>query len=98
MLPWGHLAVGYLLYTFGTHLLQRSAPAGQAVLLLAVGTQLPDLVDKPLNWWLDIFDGRAIGHSMFAAVVISILFFSVMRRYDREDLAVALSVGLVSHL
>lgn len=98
MLPWGHLAVGYLAYTALIRLRSRRAPAGPPTLALAFGTQLPDLVDKPLNWWFGVFDGRGIGHSLVAVAAFCLLAFLVARRYDRSALAGALSLGLVTHL
>ncbi|WP_256476610.1 metal-dependent hydrolase [Haloplanus pelagicus] len=98
MLPWGHLAVGYLGYTVLTRARTRRPPAGVPVLVLAVATQLPDLVDKPLNWWFGVFDGRGIGHSLVAVAVVCLLAVLVARRYDRPALTGALSIGLFSHL
>jgi hypothetical protein len=48
MWPWGHLAVGYLLSAGAAYLRDHSSPRGLAVVALAAGTQLPDLLDKPL--------------------------------------------------
>jgi hypothetical protein len=87
MWPWGHAAVGYLLY----RLLPTGrapgdgapgAPAGPAVLALGVGTQFPDLVDKPLSWSLALLpSGRTLAHSaLVAAVVIAALLAVAARR------------------
>jgi hypothetical protein len=67
------------------------------VLVLAVATQLPDLVDKPLNWLFGVLDGRGIGHSLVVLAVVCALALQVARRYDPPALAGALSVGLLSH-
>jgi hypothetical protein len=98
MLPWGHLAVGYLVYTVLVRVRGRHTPAGVPTLVLALGTQLPDLVDKPLNWWFGIFDGRGIGHSLLAVTALCLLVAFAAYRYDRLELAGALSVGLYTHL
>lgn len=98
MLPWGHLAFGYLVYTVGTRLWNRRAPEGAPTIVLAFGTQFPDLLDKPLNWWFDIFDGRGIGHSLIATTLLCVLLFVVVRQYGRRDLAAAFSVGIFTHL
>lgn len=98
MLPWGHLGVGYLVYTFGTRVLLDRPPQGQPVLALALGTQAPDLIDKPLNWWFDVFDGRAVGHSLLMTIPICLLLFFIGKRYGRSDLTVAFSIGVFTHL
>jgi hypothetical protein len=98
MLPWGHLAVGYLVYTVLVRVRGRRAPAGAPTLGLALGTQLPDLVDKPLNWWFGIFDGRGIGHSLLAVTAFCLLVAVVAYRYDRLELGGALSIGIYTHL
>lgn len=99
MLPWGHLAVGYLMYAA---LVRRSVgdrPDGSAVLVLAVGTQVADLVDKPLAWHLGFLEaGRSLGHSLLVAVVVLPVVLAVAVRYDRGELGVALAVGHLSHL
>lgn len=84
MWPWGHAAVGYLLYrvyTWGTDTPLRGGP----VVALAVGTQLPDLVDKPLAWQFGILPtGRSLAHSLLVAspvvVLVGILATAVGRR------------------
>jgi len=101
MWPWGHVAVGYLVFlAYGgltgldwreNHLL----PATVAVL----ATQVPDVVDKPLAWWFHALpSGRSLGHSLFAVVCVSLAFWYVTRRYDREALAIPFSLGYLSHL
>ncbi|GAB6860733.1 metal-dependent hydrolase [Haloplanus litoreus] len=98
MMPWGHLAIGYLVYTVVTRVRGHRAPDGAPTLVLAVATQLPDLVDKPLNWWFDVFDGRGIGHSLLTVTAVCVLVAFVAHRYDRRELAGAFSLGLYSHL
>jgi hypothetical protein len=98
MMPWGHLAVGYLVYTVATRMRHRRAPRELPVLALAVGTQLPDLVDKPLNWWFGVFDGRAIGHSLFVAVFVCAVAFAVARRFGGVSVVSAFAVGVFTHL
>lgn len=99
MWPWAHLAVGYLLYSGAIRALEDRPPAGAPAIAVAVGTQLPDLVDKPFGWTLSILpNGRSMGHSLlFAAVAIGLAYF-VARRYDREDVAAAFGVGHLSHV
>lgn len=98
MFPWAHIAIGYLTYTVWTKVWDARVPGGAATIALAVGTQFPDLLDKPLGWWLGIYDGRGIGHSILATAVLCVALVVVARRYDREDLAGAFAIGVGTHL
>jgi len=69
MWPWGHAAVGYLLCSLWFHSRYGRAPTAAVVLPLAVGTQFPDLIDKPLAWTFGVLpSGRAGAHSLLVAV------------------------------
>ena len=69
MWPWGHAAVGYLLCSLWIRRRGGRAPTAGVVLPLAVGTQFPDLVDKPLAWTVSILpSGRAGAHSLLIAL------------------------------
>ncbi|GAA0553081.1 metal-dependent hydrolase [Halorubrum ejinorense] len=99
MLPWGHAAVGYLCYTAATRHWHRRPPAGPAVLSLAVGTQLPDLIDKPFAWSFGLLpSGRSLGHSLLIAGAIGVLAWRFARRYDRQSEAGAFLLGLLTHI
>lgn len=99
MWPWEHLAVGYVLYSLGARALGRDPPTAAAVVVLAVATQAPDLVDKPLSWGLGWFpSGFAVGHSAFVAVPVGLVALHVGRRHDRPELGVAFVLGYWSHL
>lgn len=95
MWPWGHLAAGYLLY----RVVVRRAPAQPLpALALAVGTQLPDLIDKPLAWTVQLLpNGRSLGHSLLVAgPLLAALMLSTDGR--RRRVAVALASGYLTHL
>lgn len=98
MLPWAHLALGYLFYTVGVHLVRRRRPRGAPTVALAVGTQLPDLVDKPANWWFSILDGRGLGHSLFTTIPLCVAVLVATHRRNRGELGVAFTVGMLTHL
>lgn len=99
MLPWGHLAVGYLLYSPLVHAWQRRRPEGVAVVVLAVATQLPDLIDKPLSWQFGLFpQGYSVAHSVFVAVPVGLTVLAVAARRGRPTVGVAFTVGYWSHL
>ncbi|WP_135805417.1 metal-dependent hydrolase [Halorussus marinus] len=98
MWPWGHLATGYLAYSLlvrvsGERL--RDYPT----LALAVGTQFPDLVDKPLAWTFGVIpNGRSLAHSIFTAVVLVLAIRFVLRRYGHARVSTAFGVGYLVHL
>jgi hypothetical protein len=101
MFPWGHAAVGYLFYALLVRSRGESAPLGGPVLALAIGTQFPDIIDKPFGWYLDlglIPSGRSLFHSLFVATGIVLGIALLMRRYGREELGIAFAVGYLSHL
>jgi len=98
MWPWAHLGFGYLLY--------RATPAGRstpidgaAVLALALGTQFPDLVDKPLAWYLGALpSGRSLAHSLLAFALVVGVALVLARRDGRPEVAAGFGVGYLSHL
>ena len=98
MWPLGHAAVAYLCYTA----LQRAREVpqyGLAVVLLAVGSQFPDLIDKPLSWRLGLLPtGRSLAHSLVILVPVVVLVSLVAARYDRAEYGIAFSVGALSHV
>lgn len=99
MWPWEHLAAGYLLYSGYVRLRRRRPPDANAVLVLAVATQLPDLVDKPLAWLLGILPtGTSLAHSALLAGPLVFLFFLLARRVGRPALGSAFAIGYTSHL
>jgi len=99
MWPWGHLAVGYVLYSLGVRARTGEAPDGWNVVALAVGTQFPDLIDKPLAWWLGVLPGgRTLAHSLLVAVPLVLVLGVLARRYDAGPRATAFAVGYLSHL
>lgn len=97
MWPWGHLALGYLLYSLGHRATGRGVPLEWPVVWLAIGTQFPDLVDKPLAWYLQVLpSGRTLAHSgLTATLVIAALWVGLS---GRRRLVVAFAAGYVSHL
>ena len=98
MLPPGHAAVGYLLYTAYTRYRYDRPPEGPPTLILLFGTQLPDLIDKPLAWTFQILpSGRTLGHSLLFLVPLVILAYLVAVRYQRSEWAIALAIGAISH-
>lgn len=99
MLPWGHAAVGYLCYTLIVRFRQRSVPVGTAVLALGLGTQIPDLIDKPLAWTFGFLpSGRSLGHSLLFVLALGAGIWLLARRYDRRPEAGAFIFGHLTHI
>ncbi|WP_440991991.1 metal-dependent hydrolase [Haloarchaeobius baliensis] len=99
MWPWGHLAFGYLCYSVLARLRRGRAPAALPVVVLALATQLPDLVDKPLAWSFEVFTtGYGVAHSLFLAVPLVLVAGLVAAAVDHDELGWAFGVGYLSHL
>lgn len=98
MWPWGHLAFGYVVYSLVSRITHRRAPTWPAVAFLVLGTQMPDLVDKPLAWTLSVLpNGRSFAHSLLIGTLIVALVVGVLRRLDLEG-GGPFAVGYYSHL
>jgi len=99
MFPWGHAAVGYLLYAGYRRTRFDLQPHGVAVLALALGTQLPDLIDKPLAYQFAVLpSGRSLGHSLvFAGLLLMVLWGLAIHRDRRAEVG-AFGIGYLTHL
>lgn len=99
MWPWGHLAFGYVLLSLVSRGWFDEPPRGSAVYVLAVATQLPDLVDKPLSWVFGVFPtGYSVAHSALVAVPVGVGVAALALRRGRPDAGLAFVVGYWSHL
>ena len=97
MWPWGHLAFGYLLLVAMDRDAEFRSRTG--LLVMALGTQIPDLVDKPLAWWLPVLPaGRSLAHSALLAAVLLPAAAALRRRTGRPELAFPFALGYLSHL
>ncbi|MFC4986653.1 metal-dependent hydrolase [Saliphagus infecundisoli] len=98
MWPLGHAAVGYLLYSLSARARFGGRLATLPTVALLVGTQAPDLVDKPLAWYAGVLPtGRSLGHSLLVVVPICLAVYWLARRRGRAELGVAFGIGAVSH-
>jgi hypothetical protein len=99
MWPWEHLAVGYLAYSLYARRRYGRPPDGPTAVMLAIGTQLPDLVDKPLAWTFGVLpNGTSLAHSLtFVALFVPITLL-VARLAGVPRWGGALAFGHVSHL
>ncbi|WP_265110221.1 metal-dependent hydrolase [Halosolutus halophilus] len=99
MWPWGHLAVAYLLYTGITTSRFDRVPRAWPLLALALGTQFPDLIDKPLAWTFGVLPGgRTFAHSLLVAALLVPAVVAVAIHLDRREVGTAFVLGHVSHL
>lgn len=99
MWPWEHLAFGYLAYSGYTRLRYGRAPADKPAVALAIATQFPDLVDKPLAWTFDVLpSGYSFGHSVFVATALLGLVLWISRLYEVPAVGTAAAFGYASHL
>jgi inner membrane protein len=64
--------------------------------VLILGTILPDIIDKPLEF-LNIGDGRMIAHTLLITLVILITGFYVYLNH-KKTWVLAISIGMVTHL
>jgi len=71
VLPLGHATLAYLLYTGHVLSQTRHRPQYLALVPLAIGSQFPDLVDKPLAYVGVLTYGRSLAHSVFTFVLVS---------------------------
>mgnify|MGYP000563038312 CR=1 FL=1 len=99
MWPWEHLSVGYLLYSATMRAVYRRSPGDVGAVVVALGTQFPDLIDKPGGWVLGVLpSGTSVAHSAFVAVPVSLAAVAIARRRGVPEVGVAFAVGYLSHL
>lgn len=99
MWPWGHLAVGYVVYSLFVHARYRRSPRALPVIVLAFGTQFPDVVDKPLAWSFGVLpNGQTLAHSLLFAAPFCIALLLFVRWQGRWSEGVAFTVGYLTHL
>ncbi|WP_254533371.1 metal-dependent hydrolase [Natrinema gelatinilyticum] len=108
--PLGHLAFAYLWYVAYAALTRRPLPARWALVPMAIGSQFPDLIDKPLAYYGVLASGRSVAHSLLITVLIAGLVTwgaHVLHRWRPAHRWVgrlcvvtpaAFSIGYLSHL
>jgi len=68
-----------------------------AIVAVLLGSQVPDLVDKPLAWGVPLLPtGRSLGHSLLVAVPVIVAVLVLARRRNRGLAGVAFAVGYVT--
>lgn len=98
MWPWDHVAVAYLMYAVYGRARGRQ-PSSTAAVVVVVAAVAPDLIDKPLAWWLSVLpSGRSLGHSLFTGVASVAGAAVVQRRTGIVGLTPGVAIGYLSHL
>ena len=99
MWPWEHAVLGYLVYAVLSIAYRRRPLSTREAVVLVLGTQIPDLIDKPLAWSFSVLpNGRALGHSLLLWIVVAVLVVYVADRLDRLEYAPAFLVGYLLHI
>lgn len=98
MWPWEHLAFAYVLYSLLSNAVRRTSPSTRETMAVVVGSQVPDLLDKPLAWTFGVTEtGYSIGHSIFVAPIVCLAVYAVAARRGHAALAGAFSLAYLSH-
>lgn len=99
MWPWEHLAIGYLAYSFLVRVTEGRSPSTGGTIALAVGTQFPDLIDKPLGWGTTLLpSGQSLAHSLLFAIPLLVVLLGIGLAIGRSSSALAFAVGYLAHL
>jgi len=98
MWPWAHAALGYLCYTLYLRVRFDEQPVGLPVVALGVGTQLPDLIDKTLAWYLGALPyGRSLAHSLLTGTLIVLIIVALFQARNANVSGMAFAIGYASH-
>lgn len=96
MWPWEHLAFGYLSYSWYIRVVHGRRLDDDEAVVLVLGTQFPDVVDKPLAWVFGILpSGVSLAHSLLFLIPVCVLLFFVSGRHPASS---AFGAGYGSHL
>lgn len=99
MWPWDHLAIGYVAYSVLARATGRGPPSVGALGFVLLGSQLPDLIDKPLGWYVGVLpSGVSLGHSLLFAAPVCLLVAAWRARRGVPDQGVAFAVAYLLHL
>lgn len=99
MWPWEHVLFAYVFYSLYVHVRWRQRPPDAPIVALAVGSVLPDLVDKPLAWQFGVFEGGyALAHSVFVVVPVAMVVYLVAERHGHGVVGAAYGIGHLLHL
>ncbi len=98
MWPMGHVAIAYLLYTVSTRHRFDAAPTAAGAVTVGIGSLFPDLVDKPLAWYVGVLPtGRTLAHSLVVLVPFVLVVYGLARWRGMEEYGFAFGLGAISH-
>jgi hypothetical protein len=99
MWPWEHFAAGYIAYSLSSRILGDRVPTHLDASAVLVGSQFPDLIDKPGSWLFGLLpSGVSLAHSVFVSVPVTIFVIIESRRRNQTAAGLAFSTGYLSHL
>lgn len=99
MWPWEHAALAYVCYSALTGQRADAPPGDVATLLVVFASQLPDLIDKPLAWNLEVVpSGRMLAHAPVVALPLCVAVYWYFARRSRAEWGVAFGLGYLSHI
>jgi len=99
MWPPEHFVFAFLPFLVYTVFRYRRFPSGHTILLVLAGSQLPDLIDKPLAWTFAVIpSGRMLAHSIVISGPVLGLGCLLALRFGWARYAVLFSFSYLSHL
>jgi len=99
MWPWEHVLFAYVFYSIYVHLRWQKRPLDAPTVALALGSVIPDLIDKPLAWQFGVFEsGYAVAHSAFVVVPAAAAIYLFAERHGHGSVGAAYGVGHLFHL
>ncbi|APX98041.1 metal-dependent hydrolase [Natronorubrum daqingense] len=99
MWPWGHFGVAYIVYSLYARGRFGRPPRPEPALAVLAGSQLADLIDKPLAWWFGILpSGRSLAHSLLFAAGLLALVYAAGFALGRLETATAFAIAHLAHV
>lgn len=98
MWPLGHVAIAYLCYSLVARTRYERPPDHVPAVVVVFASLFPDLVDKPLAWYLGVLPtGRTLAHSLLVLVPLVLVVGLVADRAGYAAVGVAFAIGALSH-